>query len=89
MATTPTAPAQWVSPRDKAILADPAVLAAEHLRLARETKSAVVFIAWLIGIFAAVSIVLGIFVGLQLAHENNSLNNLKGGGSNCVPSITC
>ena len=82
--TTPT-PAQFISSRDKAILADPAALAAEHLRLARETRGAVVFVAWAIGLFAAISIAVGIITAVQIVHLNNAINNSGNGNtSNCM-----
>ena len=45
---------------------------------ARQTRSATVFIAWIIGIGMAISLVLGIIVGVQTAKVANELNN---GGS--------
>ena len=79
--TTPSAPpTQFISARDKALLADPAALAAEHLSLARQTRTAAVFIAWVIGIFAAISIVVGIIMAVQLTHLNNAINSSVSGG---------
>jgi len=83
MSTTSPTPRQFISARDRATLADPAALAADHLRLARQTRGAVRFIAWLLGISAALSIVFGIITGIVLAHESANLNNRSGNTSNC------
>jgi hypothetical protein len=55
-------------------------------RYARETRGAVVFIAWCVGIVVIISLVGAIIAGIDLAKVNSDLNN--GGGSttssNCV-----
>jgi hypothetical protein len=82
--STSSAPPQFtqsISERDKAILADPAALAAEHLRLARSTRAAVVFIGWVIGLFAAISIIVGIITAVQMVNLNNAVN---GNAGNCL-----
>jgi hypothetical protein len=40
----------------------------------RRTSVATVFIAWVVGLFALVSIILGIIVGVQLAKIGNVVN---------------
>jgi hypothetical protein len=85
MSATSSEPMPFISNRDKAILADPAALAAEHLRLACSTRGAVVFVAWVIGLFAAASIIVGIITAVQIVHLNNAINNSGGGNtSNCM-----
>jgi hypothetical protein len=51
------------------------------LNYARQTRSATVFIAWIIGIGVVISLILGIIVGVQTAKVANELSN--GGTSNC------
>ena len=50
---------------------------------ARQTRNATVFIAWVVGIFAVVSLIAGIVIGVSLIH---AVNNSNGGGgvSNCI-----
>jgi hypothetical protein len=51
------------------------------LRYARETRNAVTFIAVVVGIVAALSLIGVIIVGVQLAHLNSELNNAINGTS--------
>jgi t-SNARE complex subunit (syntaxin) len=51
---------------------------------ARQTRSATLFIAWIIGIGVAISLILGIIVGVQTAKVANELNNGGTSSSNCV-----
>jgi hypothetical protein len=52
---------------------------------ARQTHSATVFIAWIIGIGVAISLILGIIVGVQTAKVASELNTSGGGtSSNCL-----
>jgi len=41
---------------------------------ARRTSGATVFIAWVVGIYVAVSLVVGIIIGVQLAKIGNVVN---------------
>jgi hypothetical protein len=50
----------------------------ESLRYQRQTRNATVFIAWVVGVLVALSIIFGIIAGVQLAKINT---NLTGGGS--------
>jgi hypothetical protein len=55
------------------------------LEYARQTRSATMFIAWIIGIGVAVALVLGIIVGVQTAKVASELNNSGSGtSSNCL-----
>ncbi|MGH3218964.1 MAG: hypothetical protein ACRDPY_09700 [Streptosporangiaceae bacterium] len=56
---------------------------AKLVEYARQTRSATVFIAWIIGIGVAIALVLGIIVGVQTAKVANELNG-GGGTSNCL-----
>jgi hypothetical protein len=55
---------------------------AQLLTYARQTRSATVFIAWMIGIGVAISLILGIIVGIQTDRVANELSN-NGSSSNC------
>lgn len=52
----------------------------------RQTRIATVFIAWVIGIFAVASLIIGIVVGVSVAHLNSQLSQLNGGvtSGNCL-----
>lgn len=56
------------------------------LLYARQTRNAVVFIAWVVGIVLVLSLIGVIVTSAELAHLSNVIN---GGGSNCVPGVTC
>jgi hypothetical protein len=47
----------------------------------RETRNAVTFIAWIVGLFALASLIIGIIMGVQLAHLNTAINNANNGAS--------
>lgn len=49
------------------------------LRYARQTRNATVFIAIIVGILAAVSVIMAIFVGVQVASISNSLTGATNG----------
>lgn len=51
---------------------------------ARQTGSATVFIAWIIGVGVVISLILGIIVGVQTAKVANELNNGGTTSSNCL-----
>ena len=52
---------------------------------ARQTRSATMFMAWIIGIGVAAALVLGIIVGVQTAKVASELNNSGSGtSSNCL-----
>jgi hypothetical protein len=54
----------------------------ELLKYARQTRSATMFIAWIVGIGVTISLILGIIVGVQTAKVANELSN--NGTSNCL-----
>lgn len=78
-------PAQAKAAQARAFLAAREAEAPE-LRYMRETRNAVVFIAWVVGIVCVISLILGIVAGVQLAKVNSQLSNLGGGtsSSNCM-----
>jgi hypothetical protein len=49
-----------------------------ELSLARQTRNATVFIAWVVGIFAVMAIIGGIIYGVQLAKLNSNLTGSSG-----------
>jgi hypothetical protein len=53
------------------------------LKYARQTRTAAVFVAWVVGIFTVSSLIGGIIMGVSLIH---AVNNSNGGGStsNCA-----
>jgi hypothetical protein len=50
---------------------------------ARQTRNAAVFIAWVVGIFAALSLIGGLVLGINLIHAMNNSNGGGRGSSNC------
>ena len=52
----------------------------------RQTRNAVTVIAWIVGLFAAVSVVVGIIAGVQLAKVQADLNN--GTTPGCISTIS-
>ena len=44
------------------------------------------FIAWVVGIVMVLSLIGVIVTAVELSHLTNAIN---GGGSNCVPGVTC
>ena len=57
-----------------------------ELKFMRETRNAVVFIAWVVGLAAVISLIVGIVVAVQISKVNSQLSNLGGGttSSNCM-----
>jgi uncharacterized oligopeptide transporter (OPT) family protein len=51
---------------------------------ARQTRNATVFIAWVVGIFAALSLIGGIIIGVNLIHAVNNINGSDSSNSNCA-----
>ena len=74
-ADTPAAGAKKVRP-DQTVNETPA----EYW--ARKTAYATQFIAWIVGLAAVASVILGIIVAVQVSHLNSSVNG--GGSSNCM-----
>jgi hypothetical protein len=50
-------------------------------RYARQTRNATVFMAWLIGVLAALSLIGSIITAVEIAHLSNAING--GSSSNC------
>lgn len=48
------------------------------VKCARQTRNAVFFIAWVVGIFAAMALIGGIIYGVQLAKISNNLDGSSG-----------
>jgi hypothetical protein len=73
--------AQGTAPATAARPAEPI-----ELKYMRETRNAAVFIAVVVGIVAALSLIATIIVGVQLSKLNSDLNNVGGGSnsSNCL-----
>lgn len=64
-------PAQAKAEQARAFLAAREAEAPE-LKYMRETRNAVVFIAWVVSIVCVISLILGIVAGVQLAKVNSS-----------------
>jgi hypothetical protein len=58
------------------------------LTYARQTRNAVVFIAWVVGIVLVLSLIGVIVTAHDLSQLSNAINN-SGGGSSCVPGVNC
>ena len=70
--------------------ANPAIIPDDHyqrqlVEYARQTRSATMFIAWIIGIGVAIALIIGIIVGVQTAKVASELNNNgTSTSSNCL-----
>lgn len=54
-------------------------------RYARQTRTAVVFIAWVVGVVVVLTLIFGIIAGVQLGKIQNELNNSGSAtNSNCL-----
>jgi hypothetical protein len=58
-------------------------------KYARQTRNGVVFIAWVVGIIAVISLILGIIAGVQLSKIANYDSNNATTNSDCQTLGTC
>jgi hypothetical protein len=59
----------------------------QMLEYAKQTRNAAVFIGWVVGIVAVLSLIGVIITGVELSHLTNAVNG--GGSSSCIPGIDC
>jgi hypothetical protein len=61
----------------------------QMLEYTKQTRNAAMFIAWVVGIVAVLSLIGVIVTAVELSHLTNAVTGGGGGSSSCIPGIDC